>query len=56
MPERVRLVNIEDERLGIDVDTEEDYERVKINSILMYSCDGCNNPFPILSFTVSTHL
>jgi len=26
MPERVKLVTIEDERLGIDVDTEEDYE------------------------------
>jgi len=26
MPERVKLVTIEDKRLGIDVDTEEDYE------------------------------
>ena len=29
MPERVKLVTIEDERMGIDVDTEEDYECVR---------------------------
>ena len=29
MAERVKLVTIEDERLGTDVDTEEDYERVR---------------------------
>jgi hypothetical protein len=29
MPDRVSLVNIQDERLGIDVDTDEDYECVR---------------------------
>jgi len=29
MAERVKLVTIGDERLGTDVDTEEDYERVR---------------------------
>jgi molybdenum cofactor cytidylyltransferase len=29
MPERVKLINIEDERVGADVDTVEDYARIK---------------------------
>ena len=28
MPDRIRLINIEDERVGADVDTEEDYKRI----------------------------
>jgi molybdenum cofactor cytidylyltransferase len=33
MPGQVELVAIEDEQLGIDFDTEEDYERVRKNSL-----------------------